>query len=327
VDASENIDHGDYPQASVLAESLRYVARGFRVFPVHADKTPLVAHWREEATADPAMIKAWRRKWAHHDIAWAIPANVIAVDIDVKHGKNGYADFKRLAGCDPRDVPTPQSTTPSGGMQLFYAAIKPYKNAVAIGGTGIDTRTLGGYVVLPGHKNGRQWLRPLIGAELLPAPAWLDIALRKAPLVLAPRTAIVPPSSDPWSQRHAHAPLERACARIIAAPCGAQDSTRHAQCFYIGGLVARGDLGYAKAYAALLEAANAMPVYRDPWRNLEERVARSIEAGIGRPLALSETESWMRDFRASMSTPRPAPATMATPVTLVGAQIWRTRSP
>ena len=70
-----------------------------------------------------------------------------------------------------------------------------------------------------------------------------------------------------------------------------------------------------------------MPAYREPWRNLEERVARSIEAGIGRPLALSETESWMRDFRARMSTRRSAPATMATPVTLVGAQIWRRRSP
>ena len=48
-----------------------------------------------------------------------------------------------------------------------------------------------------------------------------------------------------------------------------------------------------------------MPVYRDPWRNLEERVARSIEAGMERPLALSETEPWMRNFRARMRLQRP----------------------
>jgi hypothetical protein len=203
------------------------------------------------------------------------------------------------------DVATPQSTTPSGGMQVFYAASKPYKNAVAIGGTGIDTRAEGGYVVLPLPGNGREWLRELIGATLLPAPTWLDVALRKPPLMLAPRTAIVPPSSDSWAQKKALTQLERACARIVAAPCGTQDATRHAQCFLIGGLIARGDLDYATAYAALLEAAHAMPVYRDPWRNLETRVAGSIEGGMGHPLALSETETWMRQFRARMRSMRP----------------------
>ena len=80
-------------------------------------------------------------------------------------------------------VLTPQATTPSGGMQLFFAATKPYKNPVAIGGTGIDTRTVGGYVVLP---LPRQWPRMAApthwrGRRSLPAPAWLDIALRQAP--------------------------------------------------------------------------------------------------------------------------------------------------
>ena len=91
---------------------------------------------------------------------------------------------------------------PAAGCTSFYAASKPYKNQVAIDGTGIDTRSEGGYVVLPLPGNGREWLRQLIGATLLPAPAWLDCALRqapptRAPLVLAPRAALVPPSSDP----------------------------------------------------------------------------------------------------------------------------------
>jgi hypothetical protein len=130
--------------------------------------------------------------------------------------------------------------------------------------------------------------------------------LRKAPLTLAPRATLAPSSNpDPWVQRKAQADLERACAKIVAAGPGTQDATRHAQCFYIGGLIARGDLGYDEAYAGLLEAALAMPVYRDPWRNLDERVARSIEAGIGRPLAISETELWLRNFRARMRLRRP----------------------
>jgi hypothetical protein len=142
--------------------------------------------------------------------------------------------------------------------------------------------------------------------------------------VLSPAAALVPASSDPWAQKNARAQLERACAKIVAAAPGTQDSTRHAQCFYIGGLIARGDLGYEEAYAALLEAARAMPAYRDPWRNLETRVARSLEAGIGQPLALSETESWVRRFRARVSSKQPA---VSAPATLVGADIWRRRSP
>ena len=101
--------------------------------------------------------------------------------------------------------------------------------------------------------------------------------------------------------------------RVVTAPEGAQDATRHAQCFYIGGLVARGDLGYEEAYEALLKAAlrHAGPSRGDPWRNLEERVARSLESGMARPLALSETEHWVRDFRARMRLKRPQERVMA----------------
>jgi hypothetical protein len=305
VNATGNINHGDETQHRSPNEAVRYAAHNLSIFPVRADKRPLVSHWRHDATSDPATIEAWWLKWPHADAALAVPASMLVVDIDVKHGKDGYTDFKRLAGYHPRDVLTPQSSTPSGGLHVYFRASKPYKNAVSVHGTGIDLRSAGGYVLLPLSHNGRRWLRSLFDTPLAPAPAWLDCALRTAPLTLAPRTAIARPTSDLWAQKKALAELERACARIVAAPCGAQDMTRHAQCFYVGGLVARGDLDYAVAYEALLAAANAMPAYRDPWRNLETRVSRSLEAGIGRPLALSETESWMREFRARMRLRRP----------------------
>ena len=292
---------------SALDEVLRHAAHGFKIFPVDARKRPLIEHWRDDATSDPSAIKAWWERWPHADPALALPAGMVVVDIDVKHGRDGYRDFRDRAGCDPQDVLTPQSTTPSGGLHLFYAAAKPYKNAVAIDGTGIDVRAEGGYVVLPLPGNGREWIRPLISAPLLPAPSWLDRALKREPLTLAPRAALVPSSTDPWAQGKAQGELKKACDRIVTAPPGAQDATRHAQCFYIGGLIARGDLGYAEGYAALLKAAHAMPVHRagEPWRNLDERVARSIESGMERPLALSETEQWVRNFRARMRRVRP----------------------
>ena len=148
-------------QQGGFAEVLRYAAVGMGLFPVNARGVPLTPHGFKDASSDPEVIEAWRSKRAHCEFGWALPADIIAVDLDMKHGKNGFRDFKDRTGCDPCDVATPQATTPSGGMHLFYKATKPYKNAVAIGGTGIDTRTEGGYVVVPLAGNGREWLARL----------------------------------------------------------------------------------------------------------------------------------------------------------------------
>jgi hypothetical protein len=291
--------------ADTLGWALAYAARGLAIFPVGTDKKPLLGlHWREKATTDSATLEAWSRRVPYADYAWALPARVVVLDLDEKHGKRGLKDFARIAGCDPRSVLAPMSSTPSGGMQIFYAATRPYKNlAPAIPGMGLDTRCEGGFVVLPGPGNGRKWLRPFWDTPMPPAPAWLDCALK---LTAQETLRSVPPPSDLHAQRKALTELERACARIVAAPCGSQDSTRHAQCFYIGGLIARGALDYAMACRALLAAARAMRAHRDPWRNLEQRVHASIEAGIGRPLPISEAELWLRSLRARLGAQRAA---------------------
>ena len=81
---------------------------------------------------------------------------------------------------------------------------------------------------------------------------------------------------------------------------------RHQQCFFIGGIIGRGDLDYATAYDALLAASRAV-AHVPPWRNLQDRVAASIAAGMGYPLALSNVELFMRNLRARMRAQRPAP--------------------
>ena len=208
---------------------------------------------------------------------------MVAIDIDVKPSRNGYQGFKHHQACDPRNIMTPSTTTPSGGMHLFYEAPKAYRNRVAIDGTAIDIRAEGGYVILPGHKNGRRWINKLRATPLAPAPAWLDIALKET-LPASGFRCLPSSSSEPLLREQALATLRRACARVIAAPEGAQEDTRHRECFRIGGMIAREDLDYATAITALVAAACAMPTYRDPWRNLDERVARSIKAGMVRLL-------------------------------------------
>ena len=269
--------------SDALAWALAYAAHGLLLLPVKADKTPLTPHGLKDASGDPVVIEGWGRRWPFAEWGWALPATVVAIDIDVKPGRNGYQDFKHLQGCDPRDIMTPSASTPSGGMHLFYEAEKPYRNRVAIEGTAIDIRAEGGYVVLPGHKNGRRWINKLRTTPLAPAPAWLDIALKETPSA----------SGCPCLPSLASEPLEREQA-LASSSAPAQQSSRAraasrttpdtGNASIIGAMIGRGDLDYATAFTALVAAACAMPTYRDPWRNLDERVARSIKAGMVRLL-------------------------------------------
>jgi hypothetical protein len=279
--AHESHGQGAVSPAAPIDWALAYSRYNLDVFPVRADKTPLTANGCKDATTDPEIIKAWWRRWPCADPAWALRGTVVVVDIDIKNGKNGYRDFERLNGCGPHDVETPTTSTPSGGLQLFYSATKPHRNRVAIDGSGIDLRTVGGYVVLPCADNGRHWLKRLRSTPLQPAPPWLDCALEGASASGLDRHAAQSLLS-PRGRRQARAALELACLKIAAAPGGSQDDTRHRQCFRIGALIARGELDYATAVAALIAAARRMPAHRRPWRDIDERVEASIIRGMER---------------------------------------------
>ena len=274
------------------------------VFPITAAKEPLV-RWRkgdatQRATTDPAAIRKWWAEWPFADCGWALPRDVLVVDIDRNQGRDGYADFRRIFGIDPRNVETPMTSSPTGGLHLFHRADKAYKNAVAIDGAGLDTRSEGGLVLLPLPNNGRAWLRPFIDVELMPAPAWFDRVLKDA-RIESPRPPRrprppQPPSYDPRVLEQGRIALERACNRIVTAPCGAQESTLNTECFSIGGMIGRGDIDYEEAHAALFAAAQAMPAYKNPWTGLSEHVDRSLEDGMARPMPARDDEL-RRNFR------------------------------
>ena len=267
--------------ASPVEWAVAYASHGLDVFPCAANKVPLTPNGFLDATRDPDRITAWWARWPCAEPALAVPGRIVVVDLDRRDRKDGFQDFERLDGRDPLSIETPIATTPGGGLHLFYAAAKPYKNAVAIGGTGIDTRTAGGYVVLPAGGNGRRWLRRLSTTPLQPAPGWLDCAARQEPPTSLP--ARPPPlearPAGPLSTI-ARELLQRAVARILGAPQGEQEDTRHRQCFWVGCLIADGVLDYTIASRALITAAKLMAAHAEPWRNLEEKVQASIERGM-----------------------------------------------
>jgi bifunctional DNA primase/polymerase-like protein len=248
---------------------------GLPIFPVDAaSRAPLTSHGVYDATTDFAVISAKLRNCPTADLALHVPAGALVVDLDEKNGKHGLADFKRFDGRDPTTIETPQASSPSGGLHLIFSASQAYANAVAIKGTGIDLRWRGGYVVLPGDGNGRRWGKRLSTTPIAPAPAWLaDMARPKAP----PAFPIMPSAFTTGSAKSA---LRRAVMRILVAPEGVQENTRHRQCFWIGTLIASGALDYATAYSALVAAAQSMTAHGTPWRDLAAKVEVSIKRGM-----------------------------------------------
>jgi hypothetical protein len=143
------------------------------VFPVGSSKKPLVEHGLKDATTDEAAIRRWWARWRYAGIAWALPADVVVLDLDVRTRSDGARDFVAQEGRSADNVTTPQASTPRGGRHLFYSADgAAFKNGVRLNGLAIDLRTIGGYVVLPAPGVGREWLKPL-STPLAPVPQWI----------------------------------------------------------------------------------------------------------------------------------------------------------
>jgi bifunctional DNA primase/polymerase-like protein len=269
--------------ASPIEWALAYASHGLDVFPCAANEHPLTPNGFLNATRDPGTLKTLWRRWPCAEPALAVPGFMVVVDLDRKNRKDGFQDFERLDGRDPLSVETPTATTPGGGLHLYFSAAKPYKNTVAIGGTGIDTRSEGGYVILPCRDNGRRWLRRLSATALAPAPDWLDCAAKQetSNSLFPRRTPAAPPPSSTLNGGLIGRPfLVRAVRLIMTAPQGAQEETRHRQAYFMGSLIAGGALDYEIAYRALVAAANAMPAHGKPWRNLEQKIAASLARGM-----------------------------------------------
>lgn len=140
-----------------MGAALAWAARGYRVFPlVENDKTPVHdSAWHEVATSDAEAI---RRMWTDPVLGTDKGYNIgvdctgfVVVDIDVKNGKQGVAEYAALGG----HYETLTIATPSGGYHCYFAGPD---SANAPLSDGIDIRSHHGYVVAPGSTiDGRAY--------------------------------------------------------------------------------------------------------------------------------------------------------------------------
>ncbi|MCC6783132.1 MAG: bifunctional DNA primase/polymerase [Planctomycetes bacterium] len=184
-----------------MVDALAYAADGLYVFPLHSvradgscscgrgdackqrGKHPRTLHGFKDATRDPETIRGWWRAWPDAGVGMACgPSRRIVLDLDIDKDKNGEAAFAALRGLELEGVDLIAST-PRGGRHLFYAMPpgEPVTSTQSKIAPGIDTRAMGGYVVLPSAASpDRNWLVGEPGDELSPPPAWLDALLPRA---------------------------------------------------------------------------------------------------------------------------------------------------
>ncbi len=235
-------------------------------------KHPRTLNGLKDASADPATVAAWWRRWSSANVGLATgsSADLVVVDLD---GDEGIDAFEELQAAHGRLPATRWVITGGGGRHAYLrhpgGAVKTCASLLA---PHVDVRGDGGYVVCPpsNHVSGRQyeWAN---GERAAPCPAWLVHLLR--PVAPKPRL----PASFPHF-RHAPGDYGRAAlageeARVRMAPVGTRNHTLNAASFSLGQLVGGGVLDVNETAGALLEAALAAGLS-------EAEATRTIESGL-----------------------------------------------
>jgi hypothetical protein len=224
---------------ALLETALVYVRAGLAIFPLHPrSKTPfrkarpesrdsghlcaapLHQHGFKDATTDPVVIEAWWRAHPSANIGFAAGRGLDVLDVD---GDEGETSLANLAS---RRWPLPATSEartgrPGGGRHLYFRSAG-WPNTSRRLGPKLDTRGLGGFVLLPPsvHPSGAIYTWTNV-SKPAPAPAWLTALLHRAP---EPAAA---PSTPRVRSTDEMAPMERASAYLLRMPAAISSQGGH----------------------------------------------------------------------------------------------------
>lgn len=139
--------------------ALRYARRGWLVFPCKpGSKEPATAHGVHDATTDARRIEHF---WSHRpDLNVAVATGGTGpdvLDVDVAHGKDGYAALREAVRAGLVRAPMGSVRTPSGGMHLLYVGDGQRNGSLPQ--HGLDFRGRGGYIVTaPSQVDSRPYV-------------------------------------------------------------------------------------------------------------------------------------------------------------------------
>jgi hypothetical protein len=229
-------------RASAAAE---YAALGLPIFPLHyvrddgtcscgracssVGKHPMTANGVKDASGEAAIVKAWWADQPLANIGLATGGNIYVVDLD---GAAGMAAWEFMIQTLPY-TPTRTVITGGGGRHHYFRPPHPdLRNTHWKIAEGIDTRGMGGYVLLPpsNHVSGSryEWAEPRLPTQ--PLPDW--ITQRVTPQRVTPQQA--PAIRFGETTPYGWGVLRASVARISAAREGNRNETLNEEAFNVG---------------------------------------------------------------------------------------------
>ena len=170
----------EFGGSDFLDAGLKAIERGWKIFPCNGKKQPLTDHGFKDATTNEVTTRAWAKQYPGALWGYALPENIVVIDLDMKRGKNGIREFEKFQLCKPEEFEAPRVATATGGNHIYADATgRDFQNTRDKIALGVDTRTDGGYVIIPsGPQSGYRWLTDP-DTPLPPTPEWAEVALRK----------------------------------------------------------------------------------------------------------------------------------------------------
>jgi len=137
--------------AELLSAALRYAELGYRVFPcAPGNSTPLTDHGFFDATTEVEQIERW---WGQHPTANVAiaTAGLLVVDLDPAEGNAANPWLKDDPDKQLDLAAAPTAMTPRGGRHHVFRkpAGKGWRCTASRLAPKVDTRTDGGYIVVP----------------------------------------------------------------------------------------------------------------------------------------------------------------------------------
>jgi hypothetical protein len=163
-----------------------YAAAGFPIFPCKpGEKVPATKHGFLEATTSLEKVDAWWYECPDYNIGFSPAARGwTVVDLDRPKpgeisGREGWLLAQDIYGPTP---PTFTVNTPRDGDHLFYDGATPKSTVRKLLGKeyAIDTRSVGGYVLLPPSQTDDGTYEAVNDLPAAPLPQWIKIALTDA---------------------------------------------------------------------------------------------------------------------------------------------------
>ncbi len=210
-----------------------YGAKGWRVFPVGPDKTPLTEHGFKDASTNADDFN-WDRAAG---VALAVPDDMLIIDVDPRNGGGESSETLRVAGCDVSQASL-KSKTAGGGWHYFYKydGDEKLKGKLA---PGIDVKLPGrGYIILPPSFDGKyRWLSRTPGLyQLDPLPECILERLVRDSLMVDDIAGFK------LGTAYGERALQGELGKMASAEEGTRNDTLNSAAFAIGQLVAGGEL-------------------------------------------------------------------------------------